>query len=410
MSDKSNHLHPGASQNELFRRERAARRRRDSLMRGTSFATTVMTALGVGSSTGYVAIELAKDGFSVLDAVVTAGIGFGVFTGISLLWRYGAEVLPEKERVEREGMVPIYCAGMGAWCVVSIASSAAFLAYPPAAVADLTKQTDYIIEKSAEIEGAHRELYALIPALETSTMTIVQGADLERRVGGICERGPGTGGCETFLRTTAVQTDGTVASLQASQRDTAPILARMADNREQIRRVMESADYSYQDKAARVIELRETVESDARTLISSLNIQSIRALRDAYSVDLEEAGLSPVGVQRVSNMLAASKTNLDRAVRDTTRASEMVIRESRKRSAFETIFANFTSVWPMAVLSALPEFVTAFLVAFAFATRRKDEDEFDEPYSAAQPIPSDAFAGTAGAKPSVASIHRNKRV
>ncbi len=392
-------------------RKRAQSRRRDSLMRSTTFATTLMTALGVGSSTGYVGMELAKDGFSFLDAIVCGAIGCGVFSGISLLWRYGAEVLPEKDRVDRESMVPIYCAGMGAWCAVSIASSAAFLAYPPAAVADLSQQTDYVIQKSAEIEGAHRELYALIPALDTQTITIIQAADLERQVGGICERGPGTGGCETFLRTTAIQTRGTVQSLEASERETAPVLSRMAANREEIRRVLESSDYSYEEKAARVTELRETVATDARTLVSSLNIQSVRALRDAYGADLEEAGLSAIGVQRVSNMLSASKANLDRAVRDTTRASEMVIRESRNRSAFETIFTNITSVWPMTVLSALPEFVTAFLVAFAFATRRKDDDDFSDPDplagSANDVIPGRSF-GEEADEARIAPIRRSQ--
>lgn len=373
---------PPFGQQELKQREKAKRRRADALKRTSSLTTSTMTVGGVGSTVGYGASMLGSDGFGFVDGIVCGGLGIGLFLGISYLWRLGSEVLPERPRIDREAIVPAYIAGMGAWCVLSVGTSAAWIASPSAAVADLNKRTEYVIEQSMEIEAAHQRLYALIPSLQTQRATIVGAAELEKDTGGFCLTGPGRGGCYTGLRTLAVQTSGTANDLENEQRDNAPVMERMAGNREAIRRVMENDGLSYDEKAERVKELRESIVTDSKTLTAALNVQSVRQLRDAYTADFSAAGFSPVGVNRLRNMLSSSVTNLDQAVREGVRDSEVVVKSSDPMFPLAVIFRNLDTVWPMALLSALPEFVTAFLVFFAFLTTRR-EDEEDVPPSPA---------------------------
>lgn len=366
---------PPFGQKELKQREKAKRRRDDALKRSTSLTTGFMTFCGVGSSVGYVASMLGNDGFGVIDGLVCAGLGVGVYLGISHLWRMGSELLPEKPLVEREAMVPAYVTGMGLWCLVSVGSTGAWLAYPSAAVADLNKRTEYVIEQSIEIEAAHQRLYALIPSLRTQATTIIGAAELEGETGGFCQTGRGRGGCYTGLRTLAVQTSGTAKDLESEQRENVPTMERMAANRESIRRIMENDGLSYDEKAERVTELRESIVTDSKTLTAALNIQSVRQLRDVYTADFSAAGFSPVGTNRLHNMLSSSVANLDQAVREGVRDSEVVMKSSDPMFPLAVIFRNLDTVWPMALLSALPEFVTAFLVFFAFLTTRREDDE-----------------------------------
>ena len=363
---------------EQLSRDRKERRRKDALKRSTSLTTGVMTFLGVGSSIGFLADMLADDGFSVVDGLVCAGLGLGVFLGVSLLWRLGAEELPQKPRHEREGIIPAFVMGMALWCCVSVGSTGAWLAEPPAAVADLNKRSDFVIGQSVDVETAHQSLYALISSLRTLGASLMAAADLEHRTGGFSETGAGQGPTFAKLRILAMQTVDTAGALEEAQRRNRPAMERMAANREAIRRIMENDGLSYDEKADNVRELRESLITDTKALQAALNVQSIRQLRDTYSADFASMGLPPVAVNKIRDMLGASLSNLDMSIRQAVRDSEVVVKGADSMFPLAVIARNFETIWPMALLSALPEGVTAFLVFFTFLTTRREDDDFGD--------------------------------
>ena len=368
---------PPVSDSELYYRQRNARRREDEKRRNTALILFIMTLLGVGSSVGFLADMLSEDGFGLMDFVICAGLGLGVFLGVNHMWRKGAEDIPDKPRHEREMMVTPYVIGMGLWCAVSVTSTAAWTAHPPAAVADLTKRNEYVIEQSTEVETSHGSLYAIIPSLETQGAAFMASGELEKTTGGFSETGSGTGPTYTQLRILTLQTLDTAEALAEEQRRNKPMMERMAANREAMRRVMENDGLEYAEKSDRVRELRESLITDTKALQAALNVQSIRQLRDTYSADFASLGLSPLAVNKLRDMLGASLANLDAALRQSVRDSEIVLQGSESMFPLAVIARNIETVWPMVLLSGLPEFVTAFLVFITFISNRREDDEFD---------------------------------
>ena len=366
--------------------DKESRKRKRQYFGVSSLALASMAAFSVATSIGFVGSSIFKDGKQLVDFGLMFAIGVVMFLGLKTLYNYGHDVLPDMQRYKREKIMPAYLAALALTTAVSVSSSAAWVAYPGAAVAQLERQTTEVMDTANRVVAAQRAAESADIALKTTKAQLVAGAESEIGRGAFCgSLRPGRGRCSSVLQSAAVAVNTGQEGLLQAKAQASPTIERILTSQENIRRAMENTDLNYSDRLSAINQEISLLKVYVRRLQGLLPMASVESLSQTLGQEWEAVGLSAVGARKLRNIVNEPSRSLRMLMVDLEEAASLEVASVKQGNPFEVIAEEAGSVFPLIMLAALPDLISLMIIMAAFVARNEDEDEDEEP-SASGPL------------------------
>lgn len=336
----------------------------------------------------YILDSRTVDGASLSDYLLTAGF-FILWVGlVRALTMLGIEVLPYSPIDKRKRVLPLWFVGMALTACISIYMSSSFLALGIAEKEYFSSTTQNINSQAASTIEAQRTANSLQVVFQSSEASAKVLHDMEKKQGSVCEQGSGTGRCATTLLNIIEISSSSRQQLIEHNGLADPIITRIQELQDGMRRITSNSDLDYQAKALRLQESITLMAGEIEALSKTLPIATLLHASDSFSRNWSSMGLGDVGSRRLTAEFRPIADRLKREIGALKAASEIEIHGIRDMSAYELLSKSQEALPIIAIatlLACLPMLLSVCILGISGGTE-PPKSESGSPKRKAEPV------------------------
>lgn len=355
-------------------------------------ATTVCLIAIVGDGAVnalYILDSRTVDGTSLSDYVLTAGF-FVLWVGlVRALTMLGIEVLPYSPMDRRKKVLPLWFAGMALTACISIYMSSSFLALGIAEKEYFSSTTQNINAMAASTIEAQRTANSLQVVFQSSEASAKVLHEMEKKQGSVCEQGSGNGRCATALRNVIEISSSSRQQLIEQNGLADPIITRIQELQDSMRRIASNPDMDYQTKALRLQENITLMAGEIEALSKTLPIATLLHASDSFARNWSSMGLGDVGSRRLTAEFRPVADRLKREIGALKAASEIEITGIRDMSAYELLSKSQEALPIIAIatlLACLPMLLSVCILGISGGSEPPQSGSGTPPKRKAEPV------------------------
>lgn len=356
-----------------------------------ALATTVCLIAIVGDGAVnalYILDSRTVDGTSLSDYLLTAGF-FILWVGlVRALTMLGIEVLPYSPMEKRKKVLPLWFAGMALTACISIYMSSSFLALGIAEKEYFSSTTQNINAKAASTIEAQRTANSLQVVFQSSEASAKVLHEMEKKQGSVCEQGSGTGRCATTLLNIIEISSSSRQQLIEQNGLADPIITRIQELQDGMRRIASNPDLDYQSKATKLQENITLMAGEIEALSKTLPIATLLHASDSFSRNWSSMGLGDVGSRRLTAEFRPVADRLKREIGALKAASEIEITGIREMSAYELLSRSQEALPIIAIatlLACLPMLLSVCILGISGGSEPPQSGSGNPPNRKAEP-------------------------
>ncbi len=365
---------------ERERRQRKLKRRavssvRNSFMVGSAGTTCAATSI-------YSVSTFAEGAFTLKEIVFSVVLFTIFFLGMYFLLRFGVDELPHMKRAKREKTLPVYCLAACVAFILSAATSVLGITGDPLRDHHLNEVVVETAEYAVETEAEVKEVFALDSTVESKERELVASDHGETTGGTHCGTGQaGSGRCATLLKGLVITTDNGLKEMRRKDAAAAPVMARLQNEVEAMRRLARDNDVKYAEKAARLRTHISQIEFMVNELRQLAPVETLRRIASDWSRDYGPAGMTAQGQDRLDTMLSDAARVLVTVAQDADHQFSKSAPELDNVNTLELVGRYADSHWVLIVMSIFPDLLALSILIITYISTDKDGDDDLDPDS-----------------------------
>lgn len=381
---------PDPNSLQSFEHRHRQRRLKEALLEDTALDKMMLTTLdacAIFTSVGtalFCVTAFADQQFTPTE-ILLAVLLFGmIYLGVRFLYRYGFIRLVRMAFRKRQKVLPIYAAIFAVATVISAASSAYGVLGDPVRQHHLQEVAIETGVYASRTIAQARQVFGMDAMVEGKAMELVTATDGEVRFGNHCgSLRSGNGICGSLLQSLSVTTDNANSALGRAAASAAPLILRLENEIEDMRRVAGQRDgISYAEKRQRLETHLAQIALMTRQLQQLVPISTLEGLAADWSRDYSTAGMTAQGQDRLNTTLGEPARELTTLAQDTRHAFSLSPPEIAETNVIALVAKYFDRHWLLVIMSLFPDLLATSLILINFVTARKPGDDEFDPYAA----------------------------